>query len=134
VYPARESLGLMLGHLPCSRPGWVSADKAKSYLFKLLTVLFLAAAFAAAVLVPAIEVVFSINGAFMGLAIAFYLPAGMYVKAARDNPDGSAAGAVPSAVGVLAVSIPLGLAAAVMTLTSLGEGEGGGNSTDGCVH
>ena len=144
VFPARESMEIVIGkseRLTAFFGAWTACccrclrggrRDAKAGLSILLTLFFVACAFLTAVLIPAIEVVFSVNGCVMGLALSFFLPAALFLKASRMHPKRAAAVAEARdrrwACAVLAISAPLGLAAVVMTFVSLAGGleeEGG---------
>ena len=88
-----------------------------------VTFFFVILAYLVAVLVPAIEVVFSINGCVLGLSLSFFLPAVMFIRATALKPKRAAAYSstrdLKWAYGILVVSVPLGVASVIMTLVSL---------------
>jgi amino acid permease len=128
VFPMRESLSIMidkssaLTHLFDERACGACGDSA-TCRSRTLTVGCVVAAYLVAVLVPAIEVVFSINGCLLGLSASFFLPAAMFVRATLMQPNRAAKYSSPRdmkwAYAVLAVSLPLGLVSVVMTFVSL---------------
>ena len=128
VFPMRESLLILIGKSSAltrmfDERSCGSCGDSTSCRSRTLTVGLIVAAYLVAVLVPAIEVVFSINGCVLGLSASFFLPAAMFIRATRMQPNRAAKYSSPRdlkwAYAVLAVSVPMGLASVVMTLVSL---------------